>query len=99
MKMALREILNKLAERRQESMEQGETNRKLTPDEVELMSFKERERLDNVKRELAQFRKQNAQEMIMGKNILTEGKSILDQENVFARNDRFPKARNSMMFR
>lgn len=33
---------------------------KLTADEVELRSFEERERLDNVKRRLLKFRKQNA---------------------------------------
>ncbi len=96
--MAIRDILNKITVRRA-AMEEGEPNRKLTPNEVELMSFRERLRQDQIKQELDQFRKQNAQEMIMGRNMLDEEKSILDAENVFARNDRFPKAKHGIMFR
>ena len=54
--------------------------RKLTPEEIELASFKERRRLDNVKKELGKFRRKDSifntpPQM----DIFREGSTILPQ--------------------
>ena len=57
----IREIFTKLFKR-----EEGLQHPKLTPNEVELNSFKERERLDGVKKELAEYRYKDNQEVLIG---------------------------------
>ena len=51
-----------------------------TPAEIELASFEERERLDNVKKKLAVFRKQNSDEIFRGKPM-TDENTILQTES------------------
>ncbi len=57
--------------------------KKLTPNEVELMSFEERERQDNVTRKLLKFRKQNAmmKDFNPDKHFGDKAQSILGQKN------------------
>ena len=52
---------------------------RLTSEEVELASFKERERLDNIKKDLAKYRLKNYNELIFGKKIDTG--NILNTKN------------------
>lgn len=61
------------------------SHEKLQPEEVELRSYQERERLQHVKRKLAIYRKQDYDEMFGKGKILTneKKKSILNQPNVF----------------
>lgn len=58
----------------------------LTAEEVELKFFLERERLDNVKKVLAKYRKKDNQELLIGKPM-ERGSSILKKEN----NPKYPK--------
>lgn len=57
--MAIREILKKLGKSLIKKDRDG-YHKGVTPNEVELNSFKERERLDRVKKELEYYRKKNA---------------------------------------
>lgn len=83
--MAIKKILGKLFSSNTMSVEEGENirRRKLTPDEVELMSFKERERRDNIKKELAMYRRKNDNELLVGNRNMLKSKNILNQKNVF----------------
>jgi len=78
--MAIGKIMKKLIGSGKDS--EGNPNRRLTPDEVELQSYKREQYLDNVKKEVAEFRKKKDQEALVG-NPMTSGKSILAQKNVF----------------
>lgn len=67
----------------------------ITADEVELASFKERERRDNVKKELAVFRKQESNALIIGKpmesgNNVLGTKTVFGQKNTILKTDREP---------
>ena len=62
--------------------------RKLSPSEVELQSFQERARQDEVKRLLGEFRRKDSGELLRGQpmeggaTIFKEKKSLLDSKNV-----------------
>ena len=74
-------------------------HRGLTPDEVELASYKRREHLDNVKKEVGKYRKVDTNRMFSGSTfdhtntILSSGKkrkggsnaNIMSNKNVFWR--------------
>jgi len=80
--MSLKNIARKLMAK-QDSSESGETTgKKMTPNEVELAFFKERERLDNVKKELEHYRKKDAGERWVGSNIL-KAPNVLNAPNKF----------------
>ena len=96
--MSLRNIFNKLTLNGARENTEGEQGKKLTPDEVELIAFQERERLDQVRRDLTKFRKQESHDSIMGKSPL-DSQNILNQENVFNKQDKFKKAKHGMMFK
>ena len=88
------EILGKLVRNRE-----GSTNNypKITPDEMELRSFKERERLDNVRVELAKYRKKNSMfnnaggidiykkspSILKGDSLIRKQKKILNSGGMF----------------
>jgi len=81
--MDFNKIARKLIQNRQSN--DGEPNRRLSADEIELASFKERERRDNIKRELDVYRKQESSNLFKGKSILIEDKkkgTILESKNV-----------------
>ena len=59
-----------------------EHGRGLTPNEVELLSYKKEEYRDNIKKELARYRKKKDKEMWGGSGILDHG-NILRAKNVF----------------
>jgi len=54
----------------------------LTPNEVELNSYLERERLDNVGKALHQFRIKANQEILTNNTLAQGGKGILESPNV-----------------
>lgn len=56
--MALIDLIRKANKTREEKIDVE--SEKLTPTEREVMSFRERERQDNLKKELAEFRKKNS---------------------------------------
>jgi len=61
----------------------GKSYQKLTPNEIELSSFKERERLDRVKQELLKYRTKNA--MLSNKgdiNIEKKQPSLLSNNSI-----------------
>jgi len=62
---------------------------KITPDEVELHSYQERERLDNVRKKLRKYRAQNDRDAIIGKCMLAEKGTILNAKNVFRQKNIF----------
>lgn len=64
---------------------QNVQGRKMTPNEVELASFKERERLDNVKKELSHYRKKDVQELLIGHKIETGSTIIAQKMNLLNR--------------
>ena len=63
---------------------------KITPDEMELMSFKERERLDNVKKELYKHRQRNAmlKDLNWEKKLGMKSKSIINTPFVLRSNQK-----------
>ncbi len=54
----------------------------LSPEEVELNSFLERERMDNVKSLLHKFKLKQNKELLFSNTLVTGGKGILESENV-----------------
>jgi len=58
---------------------------RLSADEMELAYFKERERKDNIRKELDLYRKQESSDLLTGATLLKDGNrkgSILDSKNV-----------------
>ena len=94
--MAMGEILKKLFNRNRTVVE---GHRKLSPDEIELMSYKERERKDRIKMELARYRLRNNREMLIGNTYSNMSRQvqgnpqILGAKNVFKGENCFAKAR------
>ena len=72
-----KEILAKLFKRKESSQ-----NQKITPAEMDLASYRRREYLDNVKRELRKYRYEDNNTLIMGQKI-EKGSSIISAPNVF----------------
>ena len=75
--------------------------KKLSPAEVELNSYLERERQDNIKKKLFHYRKQNSNEILMG-HKMEGGSTVLSSKNVFnhknnIRNKKILDGRNSML--
>jgi len=71
--MALQDTVRKLKSFFNKNRENPENRpKKLTPNEVELMSYMERERQDQIKKKLAKFRKQSFNEIIIGHNISSD---------------------------
>jgi hypothetical protein len=62
---------------------QGKTYPKISPDEVELASYKERERKDRIRKELGRYRMQDRKEMFGAGTIFKEKRCMLNQKNVF----------------
>lgn len=87
--MGVGNILKKLL---QPKVDNRENQPRLTPDEVELMSYERRAYLDAVKRKVHQYRKQDSNDIIMGKNII-DNQTILKANNVFKDKNRFKKAK------
>jgi len=79
--VAIKDILRKLVSNRSE--ETGELRPRVTPNEVELAYFKERERQQNIKRELELYRKQESNNVVLGSSPLNEKQTILKSKNVF----------------
>ena len=88
----IKEILGKLFS--QKTSEPGTLPQKLTPEEMELSIFKERERLDNVKKELFQFRRKNAmlKQESLEKKYGEPKRSIISNENIFKEEKREGKS-------
>jgi hypothetical protein len=80
--MGFKHILNKLAQRPDMERVRGKG---LTSDEVELMFFKERERLEGVKHDLKRFRQIESNRIIMG-DSMASGSSVLEAKDVFKGN-------------
>jgi len=57
-------------------------SRKITPDEVELKSYLEQERRDNIKKMLRYYRAKQRQEILVGQKMEV-GKNMLNSKNVF----------------
>ncbi len=72
--MAIQKIPAKLME--------GGGKKGLTPNEVELNSFLERDRLDKVKELLHKMRLKSNQEILFTNTLVKGGKGILDSPNV-----------------
>lgn len=72
--MAIKQILAKLME--------GGGKKGLTPNEVELNSYLEEERLDRVKALLHKMRIKKNQEILFSNTLVSGGKGVLEAENV-----------------
>ncbi len=61
----------------------GGAKKGLSPNEVELSSYIEEERLDRVKALLNEYRIKKNKEILFGNTLVSGGKSIIDADNVF----------------
>ena len=75
--MAIKDILAKLME--------GGAKKGLTPNEVELNSYLEEERLDNVKAALHKYRIKKNNEILVQNTLVKGTKGILESENVITK--------------
>jgi len=75
--MAIKDILAKLAN--------AGVKKGLTPNEVELNSYLEEQRLDQVKEALHQMRIKKNQEILFQNTLVKGGKGILESENVITK--------------
>lgn len=80
--MSFGSIVKKLITPHQPTQEEREHRKGMTPNEVELAWFEERERRKRIKDRLEKFRKQESTTLWKGSNIL-DSKNILDQKNRF----------------
>jgi len=78
--MAIKETIKKLS--KLFTPKQSDNGRRLTPNEIELMSYERREYLDNVKKKLSGYRQKNFNEVILGSKIDTDS-SLLKSNNIF----------------
>lgn len=69
------DIIRDIIKKRQEKKELH-IGRGISPDEVELASYKEEERRDNIRIELAKYRKRKDHEMIVGGHYAAMAKKI-----------------------
>jgi len=88
--MGMKEIFQKLMNRTTQPRYP-----KISPNEVELMAFKERERKDNIKKELTKYREKESHELIFGRALGTHKDTILSQRpmpshNVFNKKSKYP---------
>ena len=69
----------------------GESRKGITSEETELSFFKERERLDNVKKELKVFRDKENKKVLLGDNQLFQSDYGFDKEknNMFKAKNKF----------
>ncbi len=72
----------------------GEPRKGVTANETELAFFKERERLDNVKKELKSFRDKENKEVLLGNDQLFKSEYGFDKQtkNIFKSEDAFKNA-------
>jgi len=79
--MAIGDILKKLMGGSRAS--EGERVKGMSPDEVELQSYMEEERRDNLKKLLGKYREKKSKEMLMGNTLVDQGKgSVIGAKNV-----------------
>lgn len=77
------DIIRRFNESKDSNVESAGSPEKMSPAETELLAFKERERQDNIKRELAHFRKKNTMlndNQGMHRSILGKAPSIFHTE-------------------
>lgn len=75
----MREIFDKLMS--------GKRTKGLSPDEVELNSYLEEEKRDQIKEILGKFREKKNRELILGNTLIKGKKSILDAEDILKNNN------------
>ncbi len=79
--MAFKDIFNKLGS----SGNREPPKKGMSPSEVEVRSFREQERQDNLKKELGQFRKKASNELLTG-NMLATKDTITTQKTTILKN-------------
>jgi len=75
----------------------GEYKEGMSPTEREVLYFRKQEREDNLKKELAHYRKKNTEEVLFGSSLLKNKKSILKKPNCFNGKNKLNQKQKSIL--
>jgi RNA-splicing ligase RtcB len=90
--MAIKDILRKMFNNNRRIQREGHP--KLSPEEVELMTYKERERKDQIRMELARYRLKNNREMILENPFSKMSKEVQGDPQILGAKDVFNTKEN-----